>query len=320
MAPRRSDRESRCDRCRLSSSLGRVLPRALPADSPRRRDRGVRVRDTRRRPGRRGPPRSPCAVAVRARVHAGHACVPRVAHPRRVQGRRRRCTIPIVSTGAAGARIAARTRRGRCRAPSPSSCCSPRSPAPLRSRLSWPLLAWTALMGREFFASAWLRARPIAYVASHAAVVPLIAVAVAACSGHAPDVGAIAPFLALTYASTAVFEFGRKIRAPPDERTGVETYSALWGRRIAAAAWTATLCDVGAVGDRGRAGTRRPLAGRRTQRIGNRRFHGTCRPLCREPHDPRRQVDRGALGDLAGRRLPGHRHRRAHRAAMRAPP
>jgi 4-hydroxybenzoate polyprenyltransferase len=103
------------------------------------------------------------------------------------------------------------------------------------------VLAWTALMGREFFASAWLRARPIAYVASHAVVVPLIAVAVAACSGHAPDVGALAPFLALTYASTTVFEFGRKIRAPPDERTGVETYSALWGYRIAAAAWTATL-------------------------------------------------------------------------------
>jgi 4-hydroxybenzoate polyprenyltransferase len=102
-------------------------------------------------------------------------------------------------------------------------------------------LAWTALMGREFFASAWLRARPIAYVASHAAVVPLIALAVAACSGHAPGVAALAPFLALTYASTAVFEFGRKIRAPPDEQTGVETYSALWGHRAAVAAWFATL-------------------------------------------------------------------------------
>jgi 4-hydroxybenzoate polyprenyltransferase len=102
-------------------------------------------------------------------------------------------------------------------------------------------LAWMALMGREFFASAWLRARPIAYVASHAAVVPLIVLAVAACSGHAPDVALLAPFLALTYASTVVFEFGRKIRAPPDEQTGVETYSALWGHRVAAAAWFATL-------------------------------------------------------------------------------
>lgn len=102
-------------------------------------------------------------------------------------------------------------------------------------------LAWTALMGREFFASAWLRARPVAYLASHAAVVPLIAVVVAACSTEAPDTVAMAPFLALTYASTVVFEFGRKIRAPPDEQTGVDTYSALWGHRIAAAAWLATI-------------------------------------------------------------------------------
>jgi 4-hydroxybenzoate polyprenyltransferase len=102
-------------------------------------------------------------------------------------------------------------------------------------------LAWMALMGREFFASAWLRARPVAYVASHTVVVPLIALAVAASSGHAPDAAALAPFLALAYASSTVFELGRKIRAPADEETGVETYSALWGPGIAAAAWCTTL-------------------------------------------------------------------------------
>ena len=96
---------------------------------------------------------------------------------------------------------------------------------------------WMALMGREFFASAWLRARPLVYVALHTIIVPLLALVVAACSGRAPDLFALAPFLALTYASSVVFEFGRKIRAPADERVGVETYSALWGPRSAAIAW-----------------------------------------------------------------------------------
>jgi 4-hydroxybenzoate polyprenyltransferase len=102
-------------------------------------------------------------------------------------------------------------------------------------------LGYMALMGREFFAPAWLRARPLVYLVSHTVIVPLIALAVAACAGRAPDIVALVPFLALTYASSAVFEFGRKIRAPTDERVGVETYSALWGPRIATGVWWATL-------------------------------------------------------------------------------
>lgn len=97
--------------------------------------------------------------------------------------------------------------------------------------------AWMALMGREFFARAWLRARPAAYLASHAVVVPLIAVTVAACRGYAADVVALAPYLAFTYASSVVLELGRKLRAPTDEQTGVETYTALWGRRTAVIVW-----------------------------------------------------------------------------------
>jgi 4-hydroxybenzoate polyprenyltransferase len=123
-------------------------------------------------------------------------------------------------------------------------------------------LAWMALMGREFFVSEWLRARPIAYVASHTVVVPLIALVVASCSGHAPDVAALAPFLALAYASSVVFELGRKIRAPADEQVGVETYSALWGPRIAAAVWWMTLAATAllAIAAVPAGGDHRPLA------------------------------------------------------------
>jgi 4-hydroxybenzoate polyprenyltransferase len=101
--------------------------------------------------------------------------------------------------------------------------------------------AWMALMGREFFARAWLRARPAAYLASHAVVVPLIAVTIAACRGHGADVVALAPYLAFTYASSVVLELGRKLRAPADEQTGVETYTALWGQRTAVIVWCASL-------------------------------------------------------------------------------
>jgi 4-hydroxybenzoate polyprenyltransferase len=123
-------------------------------------------------------------------------------------------------------------------------------------------LAWMALMGHEFFVSKWLRARPIAYVASHTIVVPLIALVIASCSGHAPDLAALAPFLALAYASSMVFEFGRKIRAPEDEQVGVETYSALWGPRIAAIVWWMTLAVTALLGIAAvpATGDHRPLA------------------------------------------------------------
>jgi hypothetical protein len=100
---------------------------------------------------------------------------------------------------------------------------------------------WMALMTREFFARAWLRARPVVYLASHSVVVPLIALTVGACRGHAADVVALAPYLAFTCASSVVLELGRKLRAPADEETGVETYTALWGRPAAVIVWFVSL-------------------------------------------------------------------------------
>jgi 4-hydroxybenzoate polyprenyltransferase len=71
-------------------------------------------------------------------------------------------------------------------------------------------------------------------MASHAVIVPLITLYLTACDwlradGAAP--GGLGWFLATSYAASGVVEIGRKIRAPADEETGVETYSALWGRR-----------------------------------------------------------------------------------------
>jgi 4-hydroxybenzoate polyprenyltransferase len=48
-------------------------------------------------------------------------------------------------------------------------------------------------------------------------------------------------FLAITYLNGIVLEIGRKIRAPEDERDGVETYTRAWGLRGAPSVWLAVL-------------------------------------------------------------------------------
>lgn len=101
------------------------------------------------------------------------------------------------------------------------------------------------LMRQEFFVPQWLKAHPIAYLLSHMVIMPLMALFASAChwvpAGLAPR-PALAWFLGVSFLNGVVIELGRKIRAPQDEETGVETYTALWGRTAAVMAW------LGAVG------------------------------------------------------------------------
>jgi len=99
-----------------------------------------------------------------------------------------------------------------------------------------------ALMSREFFVGAWLRAHPVAYIASHMAIVPMIDAYVSAFDwlvARQPAPPALTWFLAVTFCNGLVVEIGRKLRAPADEERGVETYSALWGRLRGATVWCA---------------------------------------------------------------------------------
>ncbi len=104
------------------------------------------------------------------------------------------------------------------------------------------LLTWTyfGLMSREFFARTWLKARPVVYLFSHMAIMPLIDWFATGCDWVPSAAGMPAGlfwFLAASFCNGIVIELGRKIRAPEQEERGVETYTVLWGRRSAVTAW-----------------------------------------------------------------------------------
>ena len=98
---------------------------------------------------------------------------------------------------------------------------------------------WLGLMSREFFVSGWLRRHPAHYLWTHMLILPLIDLYLSAWDwaplGHPPS--GLAWLLGVSFFNGVVIEIGRKTRAPMDEETGVETYSALWGRRTATTVW-----------------------------------------------------------------------------------
>lgn len=98
---------------------------------------------------------------------------------------------------------------------------------------------WLAAMTFEFGVPDWLKARPVVYLLSHMAIMPLIDLMLTGVEWT--QSGAPAPalwlFLALSFSNGCVLELGRKLWAPESERVGVETYSKLWGPRQATVIW-----------------------------------------------------------------------------------
>lgn len=111
------------------------------------------------------------------------------------------------------------------------------------------IVVWVylALMTVEFFTRDWLRRHPISYMLSHMLIMPLIQLYASACDWMPTSTSpaGLYWFLAASYANGLVIEIGRKIRAQEDEEPGVETYSALWGRKNACIVW---LCAMGMAG------------------------------------------------------------------------
>lgn len=99
--------------------------------------------------------------------------------------------------------------------------------------------AWLIGMSFEFGVPTWLKARPILYLVSHMAIMPLIDLLLTGMEwmpggGAAPGLWM---FLALSFINGCVLEIGRKLWAPENEIEGVDTYSGLWGPRRAAMIW-----------------------------------------------------------------------------------
>lgn len=125
------------------------------------------------------------------------------------------------------------------------------------SGLIWLLAlvwAWLALMTMEFGGPEWLKARPVLYLLSHMAIMPLIDLLLTGVEWlpHGTPHPGLVWFVALSFANGCVLELGRKLWAAGSERVGVGSYSRLWGPRRAAAVWLGfvalafgLLCGVG---------------------------------------------------------------------------
>lgn len=104
---------------------------------------------------------------------------------------------------------------------------------------------YLSLMSKEFFVRDWLKARPITYLWTHMFIMPIVDLYATACdwvpAGFKFPPRGLLWFLAASFFNGVVIELGRKIRAPADEETGVQTYSFLWGRRTAVLAWLAVM-------------------------------------------------------------------------------
>jgi len=111
-------------------------------------------------------------------------------------------------------------------------------------------VAWVylALMSKEFFVGEWLKLHPVPYLISHMVIIPLVDFYATACDWW-PTGGGMPPglgwFVAASYFNGIVIEIGRKIRAPADEETGVNTYSALWGPPTAVLTWLGAMLVTG---------------------------------------------------------------------------
>lgn len=102
---------------------------------------------------------------------------------------------------------------------------------------------WLGLMTVEFGVPEWLKARPLLYLSSHMAIMPLLDLFVTGVEwlpAEGVPASGLVLFLLLSFANGCVIEIGRKIWAPGNEREGVETYSGLWGVNRAVTVWIAT--------------------------------------------------------------------------------
>jgi 4-hydroxybenzoate polyprenyltransferase len=135
--------------------------------------------------------------------------------------------------------------------------------------LAFLMITWSylILMSKEFFVRDWLKRNATVYMVSHMVIMPLVDLYTTACdwipAGYRRPPNGLLWFLLVSFFNGMVIEIGRKIRSPQDEEKGVETYSFLWGRRNAVAAWLAAMTATAVVAYAAARGIRfqQPIAG-----------------------------------------------------------
>jgi len=113
--------------------------------------------------------------------------------------------------------------------------------------IDWRLLGllaiayiWFTLMSLEFGIPKWLKAHPTLYLLSHMAIMPLIDLYATSVEwlprGGILSFG-IVLYMISSYCDGTVVEVGRKLRAKENEEYGVDTYTQIWGPKLAMVAW-----------------------------------------------------------------------------------
>lgn len=98
------------------------------------------------------------------------------------------------------------------------------------------VLGFTALMYKEFFIRDWLRRHTMTYMVSHMIFMPLVDIYTTGLdwmNASAMPANTLAYFLVVSFLNGIIIEIGRKLRAPEQEEPGVETYSAVYGVKLA---------------------------------------------------------------------------------------
>jgi len=114
------------------------------------------------------------------------------------------------------------------------------------------LTAWAylGLMTAEFFMSDELRKRPLFYLLTHMLILLFLDTYVTGCDWIVNGAGmppGLVLFLLVSFFNGIVIELGRKLRAPSDEETGVDTYTRVWGIKTAGIAWLSTVLTAGTI-------------------------------------------------------------------------
>lgn len=102
------------------------------------------------------------------------------------------------------------------------------------------MMGYLLLMTVEFFVPKWISEKPILYMFSHMAIMPLFDLYSSGMDWKLNEYGfhnGLIIFLAVSFFNGTVLEVGRKIKTPQNEEKGIKSYTQALGTKTAAIFW-----------------------------------------------------------------------------------